>query len=237
MNKLSAVVLAGGLGTRLRPYTLLLPKPMLPVGPKPILEHIIEWLRENGIKSMVISIGYLGRMIEEYLRSGSELGVNIKYTRSNRPLGIAGQLRAAQDQVNGRFLCLYGDAILDFKLEKLLNFHEKRRPLVTMALMRYETHLKYGFIESDKKGDVTSWKEKPAIGGNINIGCYVMEKEFFKYIPEGKVYGMKEAIEAARSNGETICALKVKGKFIDIGDKRSYLEASEIFLKKYGKIP
>jgi mannose-1-phosphate guanylyltransferase len=236
-NKLKAVILAGGLGTRLRPFTLLLPKPMLPVGPKPILEHIIEWLKANGIKNIVVSTGYLGRMIEEYFRNGSELGVNIEYARSNRPLGIAGQLRAVNEKVDGRFLCLYGDAILDFRLEPFIDFHLRKKALVTMALMKYETKLKYGLIDTDKSGRISSWREKPVIGGDINIGCYMMEKRFLKYIPVGKVYGMKEAIEASMQEGETICAVSVKGKFIDIGDRKSYMEANELFLKEYGKIP
>lgn len=236
-HRLKAVILAGGLGTRLRPFTLLLPKPMLPVGPKPILEHIIEWVKASGVKNIVVSTGYLGRMIEEYFRDGSELGVSIEYARSNRPLGIGGQLRAVNKRVDGRFLCLYGDAILDFKLQPLLEFHLRKKALVTMGLMKYETQLKYGLIDVDKSGRIASWREKPVIGGDINIGCYIMEKRFLKYIPEGKIYGMKEAMEAAMKAGETVCAMSVKGKFFDIGDRKSYMEANELFLKRYGKIP
>ncbi len=236
-GRLKAVILAGGLGTRLRPYTLLLPKPMLPVGPKPILEHIIEWLRGNKITDIVISTGYLGRMIEEYFRNGSELGMTIEYARSNRPMGIAGQLRAAEEKVGEMFLCLYGDAILDFRLDKLINFHVRKRALATMTLMKYETKLKYGMIDVNKKGRVASWREKPVIEGDINVGCYVMQKGFFKYIPENKVYGMKEAFEDALRKKETICALRVRGTFLDIGDKRSYREANELYLQRYGVIP
>jgi len=236
-DKPKAIILAGGLGTRLRPYTLLLPKPMLPVGPKPILEHIIEWLSGNKISDIVISTGYLGRMIEEYFRNGSELGVSIEYARSNRPMGIAGQLRAAEEKVGDTFLCLYGDAMLDFKLDKLIDFHLKSRAMATMTLMKYETKLKYGMIDVDKRGRVTSWREKPVIEGDINVGCYVMQKSFFKYIPEKKVYGMKEAFEDALRNKEMICALRVDGTFLDIGDRRSFREANEIYLQKYGEIP
>src|ERR1700694_5548995 len=98
-QQVKAVILAGGLGRRLRPYTLLLPKPMLPVGTKPILEHILEWLRENGISEVVVSTGYLGKMIELYFGDGSELGVKIEYSGVTRPMGIAGQLRAAKEKL------------------------------------------------------------------------------------------------------------------------------------------
>jgi mannose-1-phosphate guanylyltransferase len=236
-DKVKAVILAGGLGTRLRPYTLLLPKPMLPVGTKPILEHIIEWLRDNGIAEVVVSTGYLGRMIEEYFRNGSDLGVSIEYSGATRPMGIAGQLRAAKEKLGERFICLYGDAILDFDLEKVLRFHDSKKALVTMTLMKYETQLKYGVIDVKQDGRVSEWREKPTIKGNINVGCYVMQKEFFKYIPEGKIYGMKEAFEEAMARGERICALRMNGTFLDIGDKKSYIEANELYLQKYGKVP
>jgi mannose-1-phosphate guanylyltransferase len=236
-DKIKAVILAGGLGTRLRPYTLLLPKPLLPVGTKPILEHIIEWLRKSGISEIVVSTGYLGRMIEEYFGNGSKLGVSIEYASSNEPRGIAGQLRAAKGMLGEKFICLYGDAILDFKLGKLLEFHERRRALVTMTLMKYETQLKYGLIGVDRNGLISSWREKPKIGGSINVGCYVMQKGFFRYIPDKKVYGMKEAFDEAMGSRERICALQVNGTFLDIGDKKSYLEANRFFLKKYGQVP
>lgn len=236
LDTIQAVILAGGLGTRLRPYTLLLPKPMLPVGPKPILEHIVEWLKKNGVKNVIISLGYLGRMIEEYFRDGSALGVRIDYARSNRPMGIAGQLKAAEPKIKGTFLCLYGDAILNFNLKKLIDFHKKKSATATIVLMKYETELKYGFMELDGEGRLKSWKEKPTVKGYINVGCYAMEKKFLEYIPSGKMYGMKEAFERAQRAGEPIYGLKVKGEFIDIGDRRSYRQANELYMKRLGKI-
>jgi mannose-1-phosphate guanylyltransferase len=236
-QKVKAVILAGGLGTRLRPYTLLLPKPMLPVGTKPILEHILEWLRENGISEVVVSTGYLGKMIQLYFGDGSELGVKIEYSGVTKPMGIAGQLRAAKEKLGDRFVCLYGDAILDFDLEKVLRFHEEKKALVTMTLMRYETQLKYGMIDVQPDGGISAWREKPRIQGDINVGCYVMQRDFLKYIPEGKIYGMKEAFDEAMDNGERICALRMDGTFVDIGDRKSYLEANELYLQKYGEVP
>ncbi len=236
-DKIKAVILAGGLGTRLRPYTLLLPKPMLPVGTKPILEHIIEWLKKNGITEIVVSTGYLGRMIEEYFRNGSALGVRIEYARSNEPRGIAGQLREAKGKLGDRFICLYGDAILDFDLGKLLAFHEKKKALVTMTLMKHETELKYGVIDVDGDGRISAWREKPKIAEDINVGCYVMQKGFFRYIEEGRLSGMKEAFDKAMNSRDRIYALRMDGTFLDIGDKKSYIEANDLYLQRYGKVP
>ncbi len=229
------MILAGGLGTRLRPYTYLLPKPMLPVGPKPILEHIIEWLKGNGVESVVVCTGYLGKMISDYFGDGSQWGMDIKYATSLHPLDIAGQLKTAEPSVKGRFVCLYGDAILDFDLRKVVEFHERKRATATMVLMNYSTELKYGFMETDSNGKLVEWREKPKITGYINVGCYVMEKRFFKYIPAGKSYGMKEAFERTMAAGERVYAMKVKGEFVDIGDRRSYRTANELYTKRMRK--
>jgi len=209
---------------------------MLPVGAKPILEHIIEWLREGGVRDVVISTGYLGRMVEEYFRDGAQLSVRIEYARANRPLGIAGQLKAAEGKIRGRFLCLYGDALLNFDLKKLLNFHIKRKAMATMALMKYETTLKYGLIDLDREGRVSKWQEKPTIGGYINVGCYVMERSFLRFIPNAKMYGMKEAIENAADAGARVFGLRLRGEFLDIGDRSAYKAANEQYMKRMGKM-
>ena len=209
---------------------------MLPVGPKPILEHIVEWLKGNGITDVVISTGYLGKKVSEYFGDGSEWGMNMTYASSPHPLGTAGQLKAAEDKVRGRFVCLYGDALLDFRLKKALEFHEKKKATATMVLMKYTAEMKYGFMETDKEGRLTRWKEKPKITGYINVGCYVMEKSFLRYIPAGMMYGMRETFEEAKAAGAKLYAVKVEGEFVDIGDRRSYKDANEKFMKKMEKV-
>jgi mannose-1-phosphate guanylyltransferase len=209
---------------------------MLPVGPKPILEHILEWLKGNGITDVVVSTGYLGKMVSEFFGDGSEFGVNLTYATSPHPLGTAGQLKAAERKINGRFVCLYGDALLDFDLRKAVEFHVRKRASATMVLMKYSTELKYGFMDTDKDGRLTRWKEKPKISGWINVGCYIMEKSFLRHIPPGTMYGMRETFEEARAKKERLYAAKVKGEFIDIGDRRSYRDANAQFMKKMGKV-
>ena len=234
-NRIQAVILAGGLGTRLRPYTLLLPKPMLPVGPKPILEHIVEWLKQNGITDIIVSTGYLGKTIQEYFGPGKDWGVKIRYAASPHPLGIAGQLKSAESMVRGTFVCVYGDAILEMDLKKLIKFHESHESIATIALMKYGTTLKYGFLETDRSGVITSWKEKPVISGYINVGCYVMEKSFLGYIPPAQMYGMREAFEEAMKHAK-VYGVRLEGHFTDIGDTKSYKEANAEFTKKMGRL-
>jgi len=229
------VILAGGLGTRLRPYTFLLPKPMLPVGPKPIMEHILEWLKGSGISDVVVSTGYLGKMVQEYFGDGTEWDVNIAYATSPRPMGTAGQLKAAEAKVRGRFVCIYGDALLDFDLRKAIDFHDKKQATATMVLMKYSTEMKYGFMETDKEGRLTEWKEKPEISGYINVGCYVMEKSFLRYVPAGRVYEMNDAFRVAKSRGARLYAVRVDGTFLDIGDRKSYKDANELYTRNMGQ--
>jgi mannose-1-phosphate guanylyltransferase len=230
-NRTQAIILAGGLGTRLRPYTFLLPKPMLPVGPKPIMEHILEWLKGAGMTEVVVSTGYLGKMLQEYFGDGSEWGMEIKYATSPHPMGTAGQLKTAESKIRGRFVCVYGDALLNFDLQKALDFHAEKKATATMVLMNYSAEMKYGFMETDKSGRLTQWKEKPKISGYINVGCYVMEKAFLKYIPPGQIYEMNDAFKEAQAGGARVYAIKVDGEFIDIGDRKSYREANDLYTK------
>ncbi len=210
---------------------------MLAVGPKPILEHIIDWLRRNGISEVVIATGYLGRLIEQYFGDGGDFGVQIEYARSDRPLGHAGQLKSAQKLLPETFVCLYGDAILDFDLRKLMDFHAKKKAFVTMALMDYETKMSYGVISTTPSGRVEKWKEKPVMTSEINVGCYVVDKRFLSYIPPRQVYGIKEAFKGAMDDDRALYALKVKGEFTDIGDIDAHKAADKAYIERYGKIP
>jgi mannose-1-phosphate guanylyltransferase len=208
---------------------------MLPVGPKPILEHILEWLKQNGITDVVVSVGYLGKMIQDYFKSGREWGTKIEYVTSP-PLGSAGQLKAAEGKIKGRFVCLYGDALLEMNLREVIDFHLRRKALATMTLMQYSTELKYGFMETDKEGLLTGWKEKPIVSGSINVGCFVMEKGFLDYIPRRKMFGMDQAFGKAMESGAKVYGIRVEGRFTDIGDRKSYREANDEYLKKMGKV-
>jgi mannose-1-phosphate guanylyltransferase len=208
---------------------------MLPVGPKPIMEHLLEWLKKWGIGEVVVSTGYLGKMIQEYFGDGSEWGAKIAYATSSRPLGTAGQLKAAESKIRGRFVCLYGDQLFDFDLSKAIAFHERKGGSATMVLMKYSTELRYGFMETDKDGRLLEWKEKPTISGFINIGCYIMEKEFLKYLKPGRVYEMNDAFKEAKSAGAQIYAVKVEGTFMDIGDRKSFKDANDLYTRNMPK--
>ncbi|HEY6884410.1 MAG TPA: nucleotidyltransferase family protein [Nitrososphaeraceae archaeon] len=248
---MKAVILAGGLGTRLQPYTFFIPKPMLPLGNKPLLEHIIEWLKSNSnsnfevIDHIVLCVSYLHRTIEDYFEDGSRFGIKIEYARSERPLATAGQLKTAEKLLDDTFVCLYGDSIYEFNLSNMINAHKKSKAFISMALLSYKTKLKYGFIDLDvqeggnnsNSNRVTRWIEKPEVSGLINIGCYVIEPEFLKFIPISSAFGMDDAVRKALEQKRIVKGHKiVESGFIDIGDKKSYLDAYKKYVDKLGKI-
>ena len=233
---MKAVILAGGLGTRLQPYTTFLPKPMLPLGEKPILEHLIDWTRKNGVKSVVLCVSYLRKTIEDYFEDGKRFGVSIEYAVSNRPLATAGQLKTAEKFIDDTFVCMYGDSIFDFNLRNMINQHKKKKSFVTMSLYEYKTNLPYGVIETTKTDKVVAWNEKPEIKANINMGCYVMEPGIMNLIPKNIPYGMDDVIKKAMAKKKLVSSIVSKKGFLDIGNKASYKKANQEYLQKLGNI-
>jgi len=231
-----AVILAGGLGTRLLPLTKKTPKPMLSLGEKPILEHLIDWTKKNGVKSVVLCVSYLRKTIEDYFEDGKRFGVNIEYAISNKPLATAGQLKTAEKFIDDTFVCIYGDSIFDFSLRNMIKQHSKKKAFVTMSLNEYKTKLPYGIIETSKNGKVLSWNEKPEIKANVNMGCYVMEPGILSFIPKNKPYGMDDVIKKAMNRKKLVSSFIIKKGFTDIGNKASYEKAYQDHIQKLGKI-
>ncbi|HEY4681434.1 MAG TPA: nucleotidyltransferase family protein [Nitrosarchaeum sp.] len=233
---MKAVILAGGLGTRLQPYTTFLPKPMLPLGEKPILEHLVDWTSKNGIKSVVLCVSYLRKTIEDYFEDGKRFGVSIEYAVSNKPLATAGQLKTSEKFIDDTFVCMYGDSIFDFNLRSMVNQHKQKKSFVTMSLYEYKTNLPYGVIETTKTGKVTAWNEKPEIKANINMGCYVMEPGVMDLIPKNTPYGMDDVIKKAMAKKKSVNSIVSRKGFLDIGNKASYRKANQEYLQKLGNI-
>ena len=229
---MKAVILAGGLGTRLRPLTYKKPKPMLPLGGKPMLEHLIRWIKKNNVKEIVLCTSYLHKTIENYFGNGKKFGVSIEYAISKKPLATAGQLKTAEKLVDDTFVCVYGDSIFDFNLKGMIREHKKKKSFITMSLYEYKTNLKYGVIETNKTGKVSAWHEKPEIRAKINMGCYVMEPEVLSFIPKRKEYGMDDVIKRALARRKKVGSITTKKGFIDVGNMESYEKANKEFRKK-----
>jgi mannose-1-phosphate guanylyltransferase len=226
------VILAGGLGTRLLPLTKNTPKPMLPLGKKPILEHLIYWNKKNGVKSIILCVSHLRKTIENYFGDGKRFGVSIEYAISNKPLATAGQLKTAEEFIDNTFVCMYGDSIFDFNLRNMIKQHKAKRAFVTMGLNEYKTNLPYGVIDISKTGKVLRWNEKPEIKVNVNMGCYVMEPKVLNLIPKNKPYGMDDVIKQAMANKKLVSSFITKKGFTDIGNKESYEKAYQEHIQK-----
>jgi mannose-1-phosphate guanylyltransferase len=164
------------------------------------------------------------------------LGLKIVFARSDRPLETAGLLMTAKKFIDDTFVCVYGDSIYEFSLREMIKELERLDAFISMALLSYKTRLKYGFIDINGNNRVTAWNEKPEIKGLINIGCYVMEPEFIDMIPSSNAYGMDDAVRKALDVKKLVNGFKIESGFIDIGDKKSYLQTYKKYVERLGKI-
>lgn len=226
---MKALILAGGLGTRLKEILNDQPKPMAPVANRPFLEYLILQLKEQGVTDIVLCIGYRGEQIEKYFDDGSRCGVHIAYSQEKEPLGTGGAMNLAEGLIRGEnFLVMNGDSFLDVDLNGLVEFHLEREALATMALVEVKDPARYGTVEINERGEIESFggKGKSSRSKLVNGGVYVLNREIFEYIPKGKVSLEKEVFP--KLIGKGFCGMPVKGFFIDIGVPVDYrrLEAN-----------
>lgn len=229
---MKAVILAGGIGKRMRPYTKTTPKPMLLLGKKPILEHIIKWTTKAGIRDIVLCVSYMHKSIERYFGDGSKLGVNIEYAITDRPMSTAGQLRSASKLVDSTFVCVYGDSIFDHSLRAMIMQHTRTRAAITIATSRHTTQIPYGVIRTTSKGGVTAWDEKPETVSLINAGCYVLEPAVFSLIARNRPVGMDQTVRKAILQKMKVMSYVMRQDFIDVGNVESYKAARARFNAK-----
>ncbi len=231
-----AIVLVGGLGTRLRPLTLRTPKQMLPVAGRPMIEWVVEHLAAHGVDEVVLSLGYRPDAFQRAFPDATCAGVRLVYAVEPEPLDTAGAIRFAADQagVDERFLVVNGDVLDDLDLSALLSFHaqaqEARGTLATIGLTPVEDPSPYGVVETDEEGRVLTFVEKPGTGettsSDINAGCYVLEPEVLQRIPEdGRVNIERETFPALVAEG-LVSAKSQQGWWIDVGTPERYLQAS-----------
>jgi len=213
-----------------KPYKLQLVG--LELGGKPILVYVINWVKKNGIKEIVLCVSYLHKTIEDYFGDGKKFGVKIEYAISSKPLATAGQLKTAEKFIDDTFVCVYGDSLFDFNLRKMIDVHKKKKSFATMSLCEHKTSIQYGVIDTNNNGKVLAWNEKPEIKSKINMGCYVMEPSMLNFIPKGKKYGMNYAIKKAMSKRKTVSSILVKKGFIDVGDKKTYEKLNMEYRKR-----
>ena len=232
---MKAVILAGGEGTRLRPLTSNQPKPMMPIANRPMMEHIVRLLRRHGFDEIVVTVAFLANQIRTYFGDGSELGVEMRYATEDTPLGTAGSVRNAADELDDTFLVIAGDVLTDIDLGALVAAHHESGALGTIALKRVTDPVDFGIVITREDGRIERFLEKPTWGqvfsDTINTGIYVLEPHVFDFIPAGESVDFSgDVFPAALAKGEDLFGHVVDGYWEDVGTHDAYLRSHQDIL-------
>lgn len=226
-----AVILAGGKGTRLKPYTVVLPKPLVPIGDYPILEVVLRQLVRHGFDHLTIAVNYQAEIIKAFFGDGSRWGIDIDYSLEDRPLSTMGPLKLIKD-LPENFLIMNGDVLTDLDYTEFYNYHLKSNNTFTVAGYRRKDKSEYGVLEIDEDGWLCGFKEKPAIVHKVSMGIYAANRKILKHIPKDRPYGFNHLmLDLIKS--KTPANVKMHdGFWLDIGRQDDYAQAIEIFEKK-----
>jgi len=224
---MKAMILAAGEGTRLRPFTYKRPKPMFPLMDKPVLEHIINYLKSYGFDDLALNLNYYPEMIQEYFQEGRQQGVRLRYSVEKTLLGTAGGVKKLESFFDSTFVVIGGDDITDLNLGEVLAFHRRTGALATIAIIPVKDTSHYGVVVTDEQGKIVSFQEKPkpeeAKSNLANTGIYIFEPEIFKYIPDGLAYDFgKQVFPQLVKLGLPFYARQVTGYWSDIGNLKEY---------------
>ena len=214
---MKAVILAGGKGTRLHPYTLILPKPLIPIGNRAILEILIGRLKKFGFREVIICVGYLGNLIKVLVGDGNKWGVSVSYSEENKPLGTIGPLTLIDGEQTETFLVCNGDTLTDLNLHDLLEFHENKGGIATIAGIKREIRLDLGTFELDGDDRIGSFAEKPKKEYFASMGIYLFEPEIYNYIPRGMPFGFDDLMYKLISEDIPVYSYIHDGYWFDIG--------------------
>lgn len=225
---MQAIILAGGKGTRLKPYTINFPKPLVPVGEYPILEIIIRQLAKSGFRRITISIGHLGELIEAYFGNGDRWGVNIEYVREYVPLNTAGALKLVK-RCEDNFLVMNGDILTTIDYGGLYALHMEKGVKATIATKSREALIDFGVLRFDAHGFLQEYIEKPVYPFNVSTGVYVLSKDCMSFIKDGECIGMPDLLLRLIKSGEKVFCKESDGYWLDIGRVDDYEKAQEEF--------
>ena len=225
---MKAIILAGGLGTRLKPFTEVIPKPLLPIGEKSVLEIQIERLKKYGFDEIFLATNYKSEYIENFFGDGSRYGVKLTISKEEKPLGTAGPLLLLKEQLTEPFIVMNGDILSLIKFDELYKYANNHASLLTISIKKEITPYAFGniFFEGDK---VTGIQEKPDIIMYILAGIYVMKPEILKYFPDNEYFGMDALIKNLLAKGELVTKYELKEYWLDIGRLNDYDKAQEVY--------
>jgi NDP-sugar pyrophosphorylase family protein len=223
-----AVILAGGKGTRLRPYTTVLPKPLMPIGDMPILEVVLRQLKRNGFTRATLAVSYLAGIIEAYCGDGSRFGLDLRYSRETRELSTAGPLKLVPD-LDGTFLAMNGDILTTLDYAALVRYHREVGAAATIAIHRRTVKIDYGVIETDAAGILEEYLEKPEYHYRVSMGINVFEPRVLDHIGNDEKLTIPDLMLRLKAAGEKVATCEPKCLWLDIGRPEDHEKAVELF--------
>ncbi|MDY0328284.1 MAG: sugar phosphate nucleotidyltransferase, partial [Arcobacteraceae bacterium] len=240
---MKAIVLAGGFGTRIQPLTNSVPKPMLPILNRPMMEHIIIKLRDDlGIKDIAILLYFMPEVIKEYFKDGKDFGVNISYFLPDDDYGTAGAVGFAREFLDETFIIVSGDLVTDFRFSEIYDFHKQKKSKLTIGLTPVENPLQFGVVIANEEGKIEKFLEKPSWGevfsDTINTGIYILEPEILDFIPLESNYDFaKDLFPRLMSNNISLWGCHIEGYWRDVGNPESYREVYQDIFNKLISLP
>ncbi|WP_437806095.1 nucleotidyltransferase family protein [Sorangium sp. So ce1078] len=226
---MKAVVLAGGKGSRLRPYTALIPKPLMPIGDHTIVEILLRQLARAGVTDVVMCVGHQAALIEAVVGEGARYGLRISYQREETPLGTVGPLRVIERDLPERFLVMNGDILSDLDFAALHGTGESAGAPLTVAVCERASKIDLGVLDLGPEGRVVGFREKPTYTFWVSMGIYAMSRDVLRFIPEGRPFGFDNLMHALLDAGEPVATFPFRGHWLDIGRSDDFAEAQEEF--------
>jgi len=228
---MKAIVLAGGKGARLVPYTTILPKPLLPIGDMPILEVMLLQMKNAGIKHVVLTVGHLSELLRAFFKDGSQLGIDITYSYEDFPLGTAGPI-ALVEGIDETFLVSNGDVLTTLDLQDLIKFHRQQNAIATIAAHHRQSKIDLGVIEKDGDCRIKGYIEKPVYDFLVSMGIYVFEPAVIPYITRNEYLDFPDLVKKLIAAGERVVGYEFNGYWEDLGRPDDYARASKDFVER-----
>ncbi len=232
---MKAVILAGGKGTRLAPYTKILPKPLMPIGDMPILEVMLRQMRRCGVEEVILTVGHLAGLLQAFFQDGSQFGLRIRYSFEERPLGTAGPLALVPD-LNETFLVANGDVLTTLDLNSLVAFHRQRGAVATIATHVRQVKIDLGVIQFNQHNQIVGYIEKPTYEFQVSMGIYVFEPRVLDYIPRHEYLDFPDLVLRLIAADELVVGYPFTGYWQDLGRPDDYEQAVQDFEKLRSEI-
>jgi NDP-sugar pyrophosphorylase family protein len=223
-----AIILAGGKGTRLRPYTVVLPKPLMPIGEFPILEVIVRQLVRHGFDHITMAVNHQAEIIKAFFQGGAKWGVKIDYSLEDKPLSTMAPLRLIHD-LPENFLVMNGDILTDLSYSNIFDEHVSKNNIFTISAYMREQKVDYGVLEMGASNHLTGFREKPSNEYLVSMGVYMASRRILDFIPEGKSYGFDNLMHDLMAAGQPAAVRRFDGYWLDIGRPDDYMQAIEEF--------